>query len=116
MKILLLIFAIVLFIPKTSLALSDEDHKAFLKVSSEYKNTDEYLTSLWSKLKRYLPKKEYKIILKEQINWIKYDRDRIAKIFMDNGYDTIEAYTYTTSLRCDELLYFYEKYAKKDNI
>ena len=113
MKILLLIFTIVLFIPKISLALSDEDHQVFLKASSRYKNMDEYLSNLWSKLKRYLPKKEYKIILKEQINWVKYERDEMAKIFMENGYDTMDAYAYATSLRCDELLYFYKQYARK---
>ena len=107
MKIFFIIFAFLLFSPQFSFALSDVDHKAFLKESDAYKNNDRYLQKVWSAMKKNLPNEKYKTILKDQLDWIKIRRDKTAQVFMDNGFSRLDSYNYATTVRICELEHYY---------
>lgn len=104
-KIFFLLLAILIYFLSfgTSFALSDEDYLRMKRDNPEYARAEQNLTRVWNELKSSMPKDKYHILLKEQRDWIRSERDAFAAGYMKQGYSRVEAYTMATNDRADYL-------------
>lgn len=83
--------------------LSDEEYEEMKKSDYKYRNVDEELQKIWNENYTYLDKENKKILLEDQLSWIKVHRGKQVKQLIDLGKDKIEAYTEVTIQRCNYL-------------
>ena len=104
-KIFFLLLAIMIYFLSfgTSFALSDEDYLRMKRDNPEYARAEQNLTRVWNELKSSMPKDKYYILLQEQRDWIRSERDAFAAGYMKQGYSRVEAYTMATNDRADYL-------------
>lgn len=89
--------------PQESHALTDAQHKQFLKASQEYRAADAKLNSVWRQLKGKLSATEFAALLKDQRQWIGSRREEEAKGLIAQSIPEVDAYTAAILSRVNEL-------------
>ncbi|MBQ7608140.1 MAG: hypothetical protein IJU76_09255 [Desulfovibrionaceae bacterium] len=100
----LFILSNILF-AQSSFALSDQEYTNLLRTSVEFKIMDQVLGKDWKELMQLTKRdKQYQESLRaDQRNWVKSERDRIAKEFMNYGISRDLAYAKAALARVNEL-------------
>ena len=86
-----------------SQALTDAQHRQFLKTSQEYRAADAQLNSVWRTLKGQLSPAEFRQLLQEQRHWLNTQREGEARELMSQSIPAVDAYTATITSRAKEL-------------
>ena len=94
---------VCLSLPGNAAALSDADYLQMKRDSPEYASAEQNLTRVWKDLKNSMPQDKYYILLQEQRDWIRAERDAFAAGYMRQGYSRVEAYTMATNDRANFL-------------
>lgn len=98
--------------PVDSQAMTDAQHRQFLKTSQDYRAADAQLNSVWRALKSRLSPAEFRQLLQEQRQWISTKREAEAKELIGQSIPEVDAYTATITSRVNELT---ERLGKLDN-
>jgi hypothetical protein len=88
-------------------ALPDEEIQAMVRMDGNFRAAERRILRVWANLSADLKSE----LRREQIRWIKADRDREALEWMRRGKSKIESYTIVTNSRSNYL----EEYALKDH-
>ncbi len=101
--VLAFLFVFVLGV-SSAFALSDEEYRALVASSPEFKEADQNLGSVWKEFYAGLSEKDKKYYKTGQQQWVKKWRDDDAKKLMKNlGVSKAEAYTQVTRRRVNTL-------------
>ena len=99
----LLAVVLVLLLSVPSFALSDAEYLRMRKSSADFARADKRLSTVWTNLKKSLPKNVFTRLQAEQREWIASGRDEAAEAYIADGYSRMEAYTMATNDRADAL-------------
>ena len=99
----LLAAVLVLLLSVPSFALSDAEYLRMRKSSADFARADKRLSTVWTNLKKSLPKNVFTRLQAEQREWIESERDKAAEKYMTRGRDRDEAYALATNRRIEEL-------------
>ena len=80
-------------------ALSDKDYTRMKRESSVFREADRKLGAVWHRIEDEITKPArsvFEILKSEQRDWIKSGRDRVAKKYMNDGFDDYNAYAIAT--------------------
>ncbi len=103
MKRILSALLLVVVLAGSAFGLSDKEYLKMKKNSRAFREADAFLTECYNECKDTLPYSEFKKVQQEQREWLKSERDELARDFMDDGYSRTEAYTKVTEMRADDL-------------
>lgn len=101
----ILLVALFLFLPSIAYSLDDSEYYALLNRSLEFRLADQELNQLWKDISSFAKKNSNhrKELIKEQREWAKNGRDKLANEFMSKGIDKDLAYTKAVIYRLNEL-------------
>lgn len=100
MKRILSAAALVLIFAGSAFALSNAEYREFMQ-DPDFADADAYLNEVYEDLKDEMPSAKFKILQKEQNDWVKGWRDVDADMYMDKGYPPLDAYTKATEERAE---------------
>ena len=100
-RLLAVVLVVLLAVP--SFALSDAEYLKMRKSSTDFARADKRLSTVWTNLKKSLPKNVFTKLQAEQREWVASGRDEAAEAYMAEGYSRMEAYTMATNDRADAL-------------
>ena len=111
MRRLCVALAVLLALAAPALALSDEEHRQFMK-DPAFAAADKKLNEAWAAAQKSLPKAKFEALEKDQRAWI----DERAKLIMEGGDSKEDAYAEATEHRAAELSFMAQRYERAARI
>ena len=99
MKRIVLALLLTAVLAGSAFGLSDKDYNRMRKESKVFREADRKLTSVWNRISDEITspaRSVFEVLKANQREWIKSERDKVAKKYMKEGLDDYNAYAIAT--------------------